>query len=167
MDHHHHQFPYPQLVRKHQNKHKKRLSQEQVRLLESNFNFNNKLDPERKSQLALELGVPPRQVAIWYQNKRARDKIQGLELDHKSMQLRLDGVLADNVRLKEEVERLKFELSKIQSAFASFNSTSSGDEVGSSSLNLISRDNLERDLYASLVGGGSPFVAPDGYDFFG
>lgn len=132
-----------------------------MRLLESNFNFNNKLDPEHKSRLALELGVPPRQVSIWYQNKRARDKIQGLEVDYKSLQLQLESVLADNSRLKEEVERLRVELTKLQRA--SFNSSSSGDEVGS----LVSRENLERDLYASLVGGGGPFGAPDGYDFFG
>lgn len=162
----HHQFPYPQ-IKKHQNKHKKRLTEDQVRLLESSFNFNNKLDPEHKSRLALELGVPPRQVAIWYQNKRARDKIQGLEVDHRSLQLQLEGALSDNSRLKEEVERLKAELNRIQSALGSFNSSSSGDEAGTSRPSLISRDNLEADLYASLVGGGGPFGAPDGYDFFG
>lgn len=157
---------YSGMFRKQQSKQKKRLSQEQVRLLESHFTFNNKLDPEQKSQLAAELGVPPRQVAIWYQNKRARDKIQGLELDYKGMQLRLESVLADNARLKEEVETLKSELNK----FASFNSSSSGDEIGSSALSLISRDNLETEFYASLVGvagAGGPFVAQDGYDFFG
>lgn len=159
------QFQYPE-TRKHQTKHKKRLSQDQVMLLETNFNFNNKLDPDRKSQLAFELGVPPRQVAIWYQNKRARDKIQGLEGDHKALQLRLENVLSDNERLKEEVERLKYELHKIKGTLNSFNSSSSGDEVGSS--NLITKENLEREFYASLVGGGGgPFVAADGYDFFG
>ncbi|XP_057764425.1 homeobox-leucine zipper protein ATHB-52 [Salvia miltiorrhiza] len=152
------QFPYPTIRKQQQIKHKKRLSEEQVRLLESNFNFNNKLDPEHKSRLALELGVPPRQVAIWYQNKRARNRIQGLEVDHKALQLQLDTVLADNSRLKEEVQRLRLELTR-----ASFASPSSGDEAS----NLVSRDNLERDLYASLVGAGGPFGAPDGYDFFG
>lgn len=152
------QFPYNSTIRKQQNKHKKRLSEEQVRLLESNFNFNNKLDPEHKSRLALELGVPPRQVAIWYQNKRARDKIQGLEVDHKVQQLRLKSVLADNSRLKEEVERLKVELTRAQgAALGPFNSSSSRDEV-----------DMESALYTSLVGGGGPFGgALDGYAFFG
>ncbi|KAI3456218.1 hypothetical protein Pfo_012881 [Paulownia fortunei] len=158
------QFQYPQ-TRKHQTKHRKRLSQDQVRLLETNFNFNNKLDSDRKSQLAQELGVPPRQVAIWYQNKRAREKNQSLEVDHKALQLRLENVLADNARLKGEVERLKAELNKIQGLFNSFNSSSSCDEIGCP--NLISKHDFGREFYASLVGGGGPFVATDGYDFFG
>ncbi|XP_047956967.1 homeobox-leucine zipper protein ATHB-52-like [Salvia hispanica] len=155
------QFSYP-TIRKKQKAHKKRMNEEQLRLLESNFNFNNKLDPEHKSRLALELGVPPRQVAIWYQNKRARDKIHGLEADHRAMRAQLERVLTDNSRLRDEVERLREELIRARGAAAlgSFNSSRSGDEVGS----LVSGDNMERDLYASLVGGGGPF---DGYDFFG
>ncbi|KAL1537834.1 homeobox-leucine zipper protein ATHB-52-like [Salvia divinorum] len=149
------QFTYP-TTRKKQKTHKKRMNEEQLRLLESNFNFNNKLDPEHKSRLALELGVPPRQVAVWYQNKRARDKIHGLEADHRAMRVQLERVLTDNSRLRDEVERLREELTRARGAAASC----SGDGVGS----LVSGDNMERDLYASLVGGGGPF---DGYDFFG
>ncbi|KAL2494961.1 Homeobox-leucine zipper protein ATHB-52 [Forsythia ovata] len=92
---------------------KKRLTPNQVRLLETSFNFNNKLDPDRKSQLAVQLGVPPRQVAIWYQNKRAREKNQSLETDYKMLQVRLENTVSHNARLKEEVERLKDELSKV------------------------------------------------------
>ncbi|KAG6392005.1 hypothetical protein SASPL_146207 [Salvia splendens] len=125
------------------------MNEEQLRLLESNFNFNNKLDPEHKSRLALELGVPPRQVAIWYQNKRARDKIHGLETDHRAMRAQLERVLTDNSRLRDEMERLREELTRARGAAA----LGSGDEV-----------NMEKDLYASLVRGGGPF---DRYDFFG
>ncbi|KAL8460533.1 hypothetical protein ACS0TY_031381 [Phlomoides rotata] len=151
------QFQYPE-IRRNQSKHKKRLTQDQVRLLESNFSFSNKLEPDRKTQLASELGIPPRQIAIWYQNKRARDKIQGIEVEHRALQQRLEDVLVDNARLKDEVDRLKFELNRVRGSFNSFNSSSSGDhEVGNS--------NLERELYTSYAG---PFVpANDGYDFFG
>ncbi|PIN06045.1 hypothetical protein CDL12_21415 [Handroanthus impetiginosus] len=158
------QFPYPQ-SRKHLTKHKKRLTQDQVRILETNFSFNNRLEPDRKSRLALELGVPARQVAIWYQNKRAREKNQSLEFDYKALQLRLENVLADNARLKGEVQRLKAELSKIQGVLNSFISPSSCDEVGNA--NLISKHDLEREFYASLIGGGGAFGGQDGYDFFG
>ncbi|KAL1560281.1 homeobox-leucine zipper protein ATHB-52-like [Salvia divinorum] len=123
------QFPY-HAIPKQQNKEKKRLGEEQVRLLEWNFNFNKKLDPEHKSRLALELGIPPRQVAIWYQNKRARDKIQGLEVEHKGLQVQLESVLIDNSRLRKEVERLKVELTRAQGAtrptFTSLNSSTFG-----------------------------------------
>ncbi|KAL0398542.1 UNVERIFIED_CONTAM: Homeobox-leucine zipper protein ATHB-52 [Sesamum radiatum] len=153
------EFQYPQ-TRKHQSKRRKRLTQDQVRLLETNFNFNHKLDQDSKSRLALELGVPPRQVAIWYQNKRAREKNQSLEADHKALQQQLENVVAENARLEGEVERLKAELNKIHDVLNAFNSSSSCEEVGS-------EQNLEKEFYAALIGVRDPFVAPDGYDFFG
>ncbi|KAG6416621.1 hypothetical protein SASPL_124054 [Salvia splendens] len=109
------QFAYPANP-KQQTKEKKRLSEEQVRLLEWNFNFNKKLDSDHRSRLALELGILPRQVAIWYQNKRARDKIQGLEMEHKGLQMQLESVLIDNSRLRKEVERLKVGITRAQGA---------------------------------------------------
>ncbi|EYU28020.1 hypothetical protein ABFS82_13G102600 [Erythranthe guttata] len=135
---------------------KKRLTENQVRLLESNFSSNNKLEPDRKCQLAAELGVPPRQVSIWYQNKRARDKAQSLEIDHGNLQLRLESVLADNARLKGQVAMLKDELNRIQSAFVTpFNNIDVVDH----------KHDLEGWLINdSLVGGGAPFVAPPGMD---
>ncbi|KAG4130790.1 hypothetical protein ERO13_D09G167300v2 [Gossypium hirsutum] len=46
---------------------KRRLSMHQVKALEKNFDVGNKLEPERKVKLAEELGLQPRQVAIWFQ----------------------------------------------------------------------------------------------------
>ncbi|KAI3859294.1 hypothetical protein MKW98_007675 [Papaver atlanticum] len=100
---------------------KKRLTEDQVRLLESHFNYEMKLEPDRKIQLARELGLQPRQVAIWYQNKRARWKNQTLELDYKALQLRLDSVAAEKRRLEREVGRLRGELQKAQDAIIQFN----------------------------------------------
>lgn len=152
--------------------HKKRLTQDQVRLLEISFNSNNKLDSNRKSQLAQELGLPPRQVAIWYQNKRARWKSQSLEVDYKALQQRLDNAMLDNERLKLEVERLKEELNKAQEMLLAFNTTtnnyssisSSCDEVGSSCLQLHtqSKHHLDKELYACLIGDEGHF----GHNFF-
>ncbi|KAM6570944.1 hypothetical protein CsatA_015024 [Cannabis sativa] len=48
----------------HQPGKKRQLSANQVRFLEKNFELENKLEPERKVQLAKELGLQPRQVAI-------------------------------------------------------------------------------------------------------
>ncbi|XP_042026874.1 homeobox-leucine zipper protein ATHB-52-like [Salvia splendens] len=93
---------------------KKRLSQEQVRLLEASFDSGKKLEPERKFQLARDLGVPPRQIAIWHQNKRARWKSHSLELDHGAMQLRLDAALAEKRELEKEVGLLRSELRRAQ-----------------------------------------------------
>ncbi|MCD7450245.1 hypothetical protein HAX54_004690 [Datura stramonium] len=158
--------------------HKKRLTQDQVRLLEISFSSNNKLDSDRKSQLAQELGLPPRQVAIWYQNKRARWKSQSLEVDYKALQQRLDSVLEDNDKLKLEVERLRKELNKTQEMLLGFNTTpnyssisSSCDEVGSTSclqqLHDQSKHNhLDKELYACLIGDEGHFGTHDGHNFF-
>ena len=63
---------------------KKRLQLEQVKVLEKSFELGNKLEPERKIQLAKALGMQPRQIAIWFQNRRARWKTRQLERDSLS-----------------------------------------------------------------------------------
>ncbi|WCJ32212.1 Homeobox-leucine zipper protein family [Euphorbia peplus] len=103
------------------NKNKKRLTEDQVRLLERTFTTNKKLEPELKLQLANELGVPPRQVAIWYQNKRARWKTQSLELDYNTLQVKLENALVDRRRLEKQVSHLKDELRKAHEMVYAFN----------------------------------------------
>lgn len=55
-----------------QNNKKRRLNMEQVKTLEKSFKMGKKLEPERKAQLARALELQPRQIAIWFQNRRAR-----------------------------------------------------------------------------------------------
>ncbi|CDY28696.1 BnaCnng05820D [Brassica napus] len=64
---------------------KKRLQLEQVKVLEKSFELGNKLEPERKIQLAKALGMQLRQIAIWFQNRRARWKTRQLERDYDSL----------------------------------------------------------------------------------
>ncbi|PON97838.1 Octamer-binding transcription factor [Trema orientale] len=92
----------------------RRLTQAQVRLLETSFTTDHKLQAERKLQLAAKLGLAPRQVAIWYQNRRARHKTQTVELDYRAIQLKLEDVLAEKRSLEREVGMLKQELNKAQ-----------------------------------------------------
>ncbi|CAH2040914.1 unnamed protein product [Thlaspi arvense] len=70
----------------HQPEKKRRLTPDQVQFLERSFEVENKLEPERKIQLAKELGLQPRQVAIWFQNRRARWKTKQLEKDYEALQ---------------------------------------------------------------------------------
>jgi len=90
---------------------KRRLSVDQVKALEKNFEVENKLEPDRKVKLAQELGLQPRQVAVWFQNRRARWKTKQLERDYgvlkanyDSLKLNYDTLQQDNEALLKEVE---------------------------------------------------------------
>lgn len=71
---------------------KRRLSSHQVKTLEISFEVENKLEPERKVKLAEELGLEPRQVAIWFQNRRARWKTKQLERDYNVLKADYDAL---------------------------------------------------------------------------
>jgi homeobox-leucine zipper protein len=86
---------------------KRRLTFDQVRSLERNFELENKLEPERKMQLAKELGLQPRQVAVWFQNRRARWKTKQLERDYEIL-------TQDYNRLKSELESVRDEKQELQ-----------------------------------------------------
>lgn len=94
---------------------KRRLSVEQVKALEKNFEVENKLEPERKVKLAQELGLQPRQVAVWFQNRRARWKTKQLERDYgvlkanyDSLKISFDSLQHDNQALHKEVHMIRY-----------------------------------------------------------
>ncbi|XP_074316981.1 uncharacterized protein LOC141653199 [Silene latifolia] len=94
----------------HQPGKKRRLSIEQVHFLEKSFETDNKLEPDRKIQLAKELGLQPRQVAIWFQNRRARWKTKQMEKDFDKLQDNYNSLKSDYESLLEEKEKLKAEV---------------------------------------------------------
>lgn len=103
----------------HQPEKKRRLTPEQVQFLERSFEVENKLDPERKVHLAKELSLQPRQVAIWFQNRRARYKTKQLEKEYDGLKSSYDKLKADydtlfkeNVNLKNEVHSLAEKLAQ-------------------------------------------------------
>ncbi|RZR78132.1 hypothetical protein BHM03_00003381 [Ensete ventricosum] len=89
---------------------KRRLNVEQVRTLEKSFELGNKLEPERKMQLAAALGLRPRQVAIWFQNRRARWKTKQLEKDYDVLRRQFDAINAENEALKAHNKKLQTEV---------------------------------------------------------
>ncbi|KAI3717451.1 hypothetical protein L1987_69081 [Smallanthus sonchifolius] len=98
---------------------KRRLTVDQVQFLEKSFEEENKLEPERKVQLAKELNLQPRQVAIWFQNRRARCKTKQLEKDYEilnssydKLKSEFDCLQKDNDMLKQEVQMLKEKLNQ-------------------------------------------------------
>ncbi|XP_075506899.1 homeobox-leucine zipper protein ATHB-23-like [Primulina tabacum] len=89
---------------------KKRLNMEQVKTLEKNFELGNKLEPERKLQLARALGLQPRQIAIWFQNRRARWKTKQLEKDYEILKREFDAVKSENDALQVQNQKLHAEI---------------------------------------------------------
>ncbi|KAK7399589.1 hypothetical protein VNO78_10774 [Psophocarpus tetragonolobus] len=97
-----------------QSEKKRRLSVDQVKALEKNFEVENKLEPDRKVKLAQELGLQPRQVAVWFQNRRARWKTKQLERDYgvlkgnyESLKVKYETVQQENEALVKEIKELK------------------------------------------------------------
>ncbi|KAK8586599.1 hypothetical protein V6N13_010187 [Hibiscus sabdariffa] len=102
----------------HQPEKKRRLTVEQVQFLEKSFELENKLEPERKIQLAKDLGLQPRQVAIWFQNRRARWKTKQLEKDYDTLQTNFNSLKADYNNLLKENDKLKQEVLQLTDKLA-------------------------------------------------
>ncbi|PQQ15756.1 homeobox-leucine zipper protein HAT5 [Prunus yedoensis var. nudiflora] len=92
---------------------KRRLTPDQVHMLEKSFETENKLEPERKTQLAKKLGLQPRQVAVWFQNRRARWKTKQLERDYDLLKSSYDSLLSNYDSILKENHKLKSEVVSI------------------------------------------------------
>jgi homeobox-leucine zipper protein len=82
---------------------KRRLSDEQVEMLELSFREERKLETGRKVHLAAELGLDPKQVAVWFQNRRARHKSKLLEEEFAKLKQAHDAAILHKCHLENEV----------------------------------------------------------------
>ncbi|GMI76512.1 hypothetical protein HRI_001320500 [Hibiscus trionum] len=94
-------------------KNKRRFSDEQIRLLETMFESETRLEPRKKMQLARELGLEPRQVAIWFQNRRARWKSKRIEQDYNTLKANYDNLESRFESLKKEKQSLILQVQKL------------------------------------------------------
>ncbi|XP_078153563.1 homeobox-leucine zipper protein HOX3-like [Carex rostrata] len=86
---------------------KLRLTKEQARLLEESFRQNHTLNPKQKEALAMKLKLRPRQVEVWFQNRRARTKLKQTEMECEYLKRCFGSLTEENRRLQREVEELR------------------------------------------------------------
>ncbi|KAK6924317.1 Homeobox domain [Dillenia turbinata] len=110
---------------------KRKLSPEQVNMLEINFGSEHKLESERKDRLALELGLDPRQVAVWFQNRRARWKTKRLEEEFSKLKHVHENIVVEKCRLESEVIKLKEQLSEAEKEIQRLSERSDGVSTNS------------------------------------
>ncbi|KFK37424.1 hypothetical protein AALP_AA4G255400 [Arabis alpina] len=97
----------------HNNNNQRRFSEEQIKSLEMMFESETRLEPRKKVQLARELGLQPRQVAIWFQNKRARWKSKQLETEYNILRQNYNNLASQFESLKKEKLALVSELQRL------------------------------------------------------
>ncbi|KAL1537039.1 Homeobox-leucine zipper protein hat22 [Salvia divinorum] len=86
---------------------KLRLTKAQSALLEESFKQHSTLNPKQKQDLARELKLRPRQVEVWFQNRRARTKLKQTEVDCEFLKKCCETLTEENRRLQKELQELK------------------------------------------------------------
>lgn len=86
---------------------KLRLTKPQYAMLEESFKHRSTLTPKQKQDLARELNLRPRQVEVWFQNRRARTKLKQTEVDCEFLKKCCETLTDENRRLQKELQELK------------------------------------------------------------
>ncbi|KAD4888739.1 hypothetical protein E3N88_20812 [Mikania micrantha] len=86
---------------------KLRLTKEQSAYLEDSFKEHSTLNPKQKQALAKQLNLRPRQVEVWFQNRRARTKLKQTEVDCEYLKRCCETLTEENRRLQKELQELR------------------------------------------------------------
>eukprot|EP00249_Psilotum_nudum_P006301 c19619_g1_i2 orf=163-1107(-) len=86
---------------------KLRLTKQQSALLEESFKEHSTLNPKQKTALSKQLCLRPRQVEVWFQNRRARTKLKQTEVDCELLKRCCESLTEENRRLQKELQELR------------------------------------------------------------
>ncbi|CAH9124964.1 unnamed protein product, partial [Cuscuta epithymum] len=96
------------------NVNKRRFNDTQIESLEKMFEAKARPELVAKQELAENLGLQPRQVAIWFQNKRARSKSKQMEHDYMLLKMSYDHLQTQFQTLKKEHHALLIQLRSLR-----------------------------------------------------
>lgn len=96
---------------------KRKFSEEQIRSLEFLFQSEARPEAQIKQKVATDLGLHPRQVAIWFQNKRARSKSKQIEQDYAVLKSSYDHLALQFESLERENHNLAIQVNAPSSLY--------------------------------------------------
>ncbi|WCJ26639.1 Homeobox-leucine zipper protein family [Euphorbia peplus] len=133
---------------------RRRFSDEQIKYMEYMFETQSRPESQIKEQLANELGLQPRQVSIWFQNRRARLKSKQIEREYNELKENYDALASSFESLQRENQILLTKLQKMKQAMqrenengvSDQNQSSNGQKSESRDTNLECKEQNERSL---------------------
>ncbi|PSS17315.1 Homeobox-leucine zipper protein [Actinidia chinensis var. chinensis] len=135
---------------------KLRLTKEQSVILEDSFKEQSTLTPKQKQVLAKQLNLRPRQVEVWFQNRRARTKLKQTEVEYELLKKCCETLTDENRRLHKEVQELKaLNVAApfyVQMPAATLTMCPSCERIGAAA------ENASKNLFS--IGGKSHFYSP-------
>ncbi|KAK9055253.1 hypothetical protein SSX86_026335 [Deinandra increscens subsp. villosa] len=85
---------------------KLKLTTAQTILLEDSFKVHSTLNTGQKQELAKKLNLLPRQIEVWFQNRRARTKLKQIEKEYELLKKCCETLNDENRRLKKELHEV-------------------------------------------------------------